>query len=271
MKKTPTFIALILLLTGCEKEIGIDYRTVDPLYVVEGRVTNEGTEVLLTLTRDMDDGGEPVPQRNAVVTVTAGDGTIYPLSADEDGCYRAGGLTGTVGTDYALTVSVGEHRFASESRMHGAVPIGEYYFQWLRVMGQRFLILTFSFDDLPDQENYYCYRITRNGENYRWYVLHDRGNDGKTITVDVVCMTEKMAEENKEEDRDDILYEGDRIEVELQSIDKRAYDYLFSVGLGESTATNPIANFEGGCLGYFAAYSVTRVESVFSYENILNP
>lgn len=260
----------IFLLTACEKEIDLGYRSVDPLYVVEGRITDEVTEVLVTLTRDMYDGSAPAPQDSAGVTVTSGGGDIYPLTFHADGYYRAAGLTGTVGENYTLSVSIGEEVFTSESVMHGAAPLGEFYFQWLKVMGQKFVILTFSFDEIAGQENYYCYRIYRNGQVYRWNVMHDRGNDGKTITLDVVCMTEKMAEDNKEDDWDDILYEGDRIEIELQSIDKRTYDYLYSVGLSDTASTNPIDNFTGGCLGYFAAYSVSRAATVFSYADILN-
>ncbi|MCD8186565.1 MAG: DUF4249 domain-containing protein [Rikenellaceae bacterium] len=263
--------AVIFFFCACEKEIGIDYRSVTPLYVVEGRITNETTEVLVTLTRDMEDGGEALPQDQALVSLTTGSGDRYDLPCDSGGFYRATGLRGTAGETYTLTVEADGARFVSRSTMPGPAPIQEPFFQWLKVMGQKFVILTFSFEDLPDQENYYCYRVFRNGENYRWNVLHDRGNDGQTITLDLVCMTEKMASENKEEDWDDILYEGDRIEIELQTIDQRTYDYLFSVGLSSSANTNPIDNFSGGCLGYFAAYSSSRTATVFSYDEILNP
>ncbi|MCD8166951.1 MAG: DUF4249 domain-containing protein [Bacteroides sp.] len=226
---------------------------------------------MITLTRDMDDGSEPTPQDNATVTITAGNGTHYPLIFGSDGYYRAAGLTGTVGESYTLTVAVDNQEFTSESLMHDGVSIDEFYFQWLKIMGERLVILTFSFEDIPDEENYYCYRIYRNGENYYWNVLHDQGNDGQVITLDVICMTEKMAEDNKEDDWDYILYEGDEIQIELQTIDKRTYDYLFSVGLSEGTNTNPIHNFTGGCLGYFAAYSTYRADTIFSYAEILNP
>ncbi|MCC8096328.1 MAG: DUF4249 domain-containing protein [Tannerellaceae bacterium] len=262
---------LLFVFTACEKEIEMDYRSVEPLYVVEGRVTNEVTEVLVTVTRDMDDGSSPAAQDDAVVTVTAGNGDHFLLSFEPDGYYRAAGVTGTVGENYLLTVAVDGKEFTSESVMHGATGIDELYFQWLKVMGERLVILTFSFEDIPGEENYYCYRIYRNGENYRWNVFHDRGNDGQVITLDIVCMTEQMAEDNKEDDWDDILYEGDVVEIELQTIDKRTYDYLFSVGLSDAASTNPVDNFTGGCLSYFAAYATSRAGAVFSYAGILNP
>ncbi|MCC8034347.1 MAG: DUF4249 domain-containing protein [Rikenellaceae bacterium] len=272
MKRTLYFtFSILLFFTSCEKEIEINYRSVEPLYVVEGRVTNETAEVLVTLTRDMDDGSLPAAQNDAEIILTSSDGSNHRLVYGPDGYYRAAGLTGTVGENYTLSVWVGGGNFYSESTMHDGAGIDDLYFQWLKVMGQKFVILTFSFRDIPDQENYYCYRVWRNGKNYRWNVLHDRGNDGREITLDIVCMTEKMADENKKDDWDDILYEGDQIEIELQSIDRRTYDYLFSLGLGGSANTNPIDNFTGGCLGYFAAYSTCRSATVFSWSDILNP
>ncbi|MCD7970433.1 MAG: DUF4249 domain-containing protein [Alistipes sp.] len=261
-------ILLLSLLAGCEKEIYIDYRTVEPLYVIEGRISNEGTEVLVTLTKDMDDGSDPTPQSDATVTLISGDGEIYPLDYAVDGYYRAADLTGTVGQTYTLQVEAGGNMFTSTSEMHGQAQIGSLHFQWLKALGEKVLFLVFVLEDIPDQENYYHYKVYRNGENYRWYVMNDRGNDGKPISVNVFCMTEQMAKDDKEDDREHILYEGDEISIELQTIDKRTYDYLYSVGLSESAASNPIDNFTGGCLGYFAAFSTFRTGTVFSYADI---
>ena len=53
---------------------------------------------------------------------------------------------------------------------------------------------------------------------------------------------------------DSVLNEGDMLRIEIRAIDQRAYDYLYSMQLMNDTGTNPIANFSGGCLGYFSAY-----------------
>lgn len=59
MKRTSYLLCISVLLTiivaGCEKEIEMDYRTVEPQVVIEGRVTNETVSVLITTTRDMED------------------------------------------------------------------------------------------------------------------------------------------------------------------------------------------------------------------------
>ena len=41
------------VLTSCEKEIPIDYRQVDPLYVAEATMSQEGTKVQVSTTQDV--------------------------------------------------------------------------------------------------------------------------------------------------------------------------------------------------------------------------
>ena len=50
--------------------------------------------------------------------------------------------------------------------------------------------------------------------------------------------------------------EGDELEADVRTIDERSYDYLYSLLQMDNTGTNPIANFTGGCLGYFSAFSI---------------
>ena len=78
-----------------------------------------------------------------------------------------------------------------------------------------------------------------------------------------------MAEEDKEENWDYILYEGDTITCQLMSIDRATYDYLTSLHAGQSNGANPRSNLIGGCLGYFTAGSVTHADTlVFHYDAI---
>ncbi|MCC8035446.1 MAG: DUF4249 domain-containing protein [Rikenellaceae bacterium] len=257
----------LLLLTACEKEITLPYRSVDPLYVIEGMVTDQMMEVLITNTIDMDDGSSPRSIPDAVVEIYADDGSSWSLFYDDDGYYRpASAATGTPGLTYTLSVGIDGRTYKSSSLMGTSVEIFQIYFQWLSVLNERVLFFTFIFRDIAGEDNYYCYRIRRNGESYRWNVMHDRGNDGELVLMNVYCVAEKTAKENKEEDWKDILYEGDRIELEIQSIDKRTYDYLYSVGLSERTSANPIDNFSGGCLGYFSAYTSSRRAIDFTWD-----
>jgi hypothetical protein len=61
-------------------------------------------------------------------------------------------------------------------------------------------------------------------------------------------------------DPDSTLHVNDRVDVEMQCIDKAMYKYWFSVdrsslGEGGTLASNPVTNISGGALGYFSAHT----------------
>lgn len=73
MKYTISAILLsAMFLLSCEKDIDLDYHQVDPLYVVEASISNEGTNVRISRTNNMDDN-------NGISDVT---GTKVTLSED---------------------------------------------------------------------------------------------------------------------------------------------------------------------------------------------
>ena len=54
-KKLLYAFLLTLALTACEKEIPVDYRQVEPLYVAEATMSQEGTKVVVSTTQDVTD------------------------------------------------------------------------------------------------------------------------------------------------------------------------------------------------------------------------
>ena len=97
---------------------------------------------------------------------------------------------------------------------------------------------------------------------YRWNVFDDRGNPPGRVFRDIHCMMEKTAIEDKEDDWDKILYDGDTITLQLMSIDLPAYDYFRTLISGQSAGANPVSNISGGCLGYFMASGITHADTV---------
>ncbi|MGX8696700.1 MAG: hypothetical protein ACSW8D_09965, partial [Prevotella sp.] len=65
-----------------------------------------------------------------------------------------------------------------------------------------------------------------------------------------------------------VLFEGDLMRLEVRSIDRPVYDYLYSLQLMNNTGTNPIANFSDGLLGYFSAYQVDVRDIEFCVDSI---
>ena len=55
MRKLLYIVSLLLVVVACQKEIELDYRDIEPVVSIEGRVTNEQVYVLITRTRSMND------------------------------------------------------------------------------------------------------------------------------------------------------------------------------------------------------------------------
>ena len=270
MKKLHSLIflsSLFLLLASCESEIEIDYRSIDKIPVIEGHLTNEATRVLITETRNMEDSTKGRGISGATVTLTANNGTYETLEYRSDGYYHSpSNLIGTPGITYTLSVLLNGQEYTSYSTMQQQAAIISATFNWERIMNTRILFYSVEIQDIAGEENYYCYHMYRNGELYSWDVFSDKGHEDGIIAGDIFCMDETTAEENKPEDRKEILYDGDLITLEIKAIDRRTYDYLYSLGLGERAAANSIPNFTGNSLGYFSAHSIVRHQETFHYE-----
>ena len=260
------YLLLLLALTACEREINLDYHSVEPLYVVEAAVTNEHTRVRITTTRDVDVNtvqGSLV--ENATVVVTSADGyDNETLRYIGNGFYESG-LTGYPGVRYTVDVEIDGRHFTSSSTMQEEPVMNSFRFVWKRVLTEDLLFADLRLQDRPAQTNYYFMHIYRNGVGYRWAVLRDDGNPGGELQQLFTCTTRR---EMEKADSDDALRDGDAIRVEIRAIDRPAYDYLYSMQLMDNTGTNPVANFTGGCLGYFSAYSVIAHLCVFRLEDV---
>jgi hypothetical protein len=78
----------------------------------------------------------------------------------------------------------------------------------------------------------------------------------------MVTTSEKNMDKDEEEHWKSILYDGDSITCQLMTIDRPIYDYFSSLRAGQRGGANPHTNISGGCLGYFAAGSITRTDTI---------
>ena len=273
MAKYLTPVLLLLLLTACEKEIDIDYPSPTTLINIEGRVTNEGMDVIVTRTRPMEEAS-PSPGLSGATVAISYDGQTTTLAYDTSTGHYHSSTAGVPGTTYHLSVDFEGSHYEGQSTMPPPAPIISTNFVWQDILSDRMLAFeVWATDPEPEERNYYLYRMDRlsthphgmaknNGEAYRWYVFDDRGNPPGRIFRDVLCMTEQMAEEDEEEQWESILYDGDTIRFSLMVIDQPVYDFFRSLIVGQNGRANPISNISGGCLGYFSAASITRAEEV---------
>lgn len=268
MKKIIAAAACIVLLAGCEKEIDIDYRSVEPEYVIEARVTNEKTEVLITRTRDMEDGRKSAGVGGATVELSGSDGYSETLVYDSEKQRYLSPHTGKPGTTYTVKVSLDGQQYTSTSTMPKSITISDMYFQWQKVLKEKMLFSRIEFQDIPDEDNYYCVRIYRNDENEYWDVFDDRGWEGELMTYNTFFIAKEKGEKVKDGEEDVVIFEGDVLSAEVQVIDKRVYDYLYALILSERTSSNPAPHFTGGCLGYFSAYPASQYAVTFRKSQV---
>ncbi len=273
MAKYLTYTLLLLLLTACEKEIDIDYPSTAVLTTIQGQVTNEGMDVVITHTRSMEEATLSPGLPGATVTISTDEQTTVLTYDAATGHYHSP-TVGVPGTTYHLSVDFEGAHYEAESTMPLPSTILSTEFVWQNILSDRMLAFeVWASDPEPDIRNYYLYRMDRQtthprgkdkneGQAYRWNVFDDRGNPPGRIYRDIICMTEKIAEEDEEEDWDYILYDGDIVNFYLMVIDHPVYDFFRSLIVGQNGRANPISNISGGCLGYFSAASITRAEEV---------
>ena len=260
------FLVAVLMVAGCEKEIAVDYHTVEPLYVVEAALTGEQTLVHITQTNDMSDNTSHTVA-NAQVTITADDGTTATAAYVSDGYYRAT-MGGVAGHSYRLDVEVGGQHFSSTSSMQRQPVVSSFRMVWQNMFATRLLFGEVIVDDFPNEENYYYIHVYRNGYGYRWTVFRDTGNPGQELKQLFACCAEDDVDSSNDLGATDVICENDKLYIEVRAIDRRSYDYLASMQTMDSAGTNPIANFTGGCLGYFSAYSPVAIDYVFHRADV---
>ena len=279
------YILLLLLLTlSCQKEIELDYRDIEPVVSIEGRVTNEQVYVLITRTRSMNDSVKGRGIGGAVVTISSEDGTEQLVYDVRDGYYRpASGMKGIPGRTYRLDVTLDGYQYAASSTMPRQAPIVSTQFIWQPLLDNGMLMYEmWATDPEPDVRNYYWYRVDRRAKDpkvrqkqgtdaYRWSSFDDRGAINARIYRDIMCVNEEMMDGQDIEDDQlkSILFDGDTITLQLMTIDRAMFEYYQSLSVGQRMGANPISNISGGCLGYFAAGSVSHADTVIYNKNII--
>lgn len=272
------FILCSLFLVSCSEEIELDYRDVEPFYVIQGDVTDTETKVLITRSRQMSDSVRGKGLDVAEVRISDDLGRSERLVFAADGYYRSpSGWTGETGRTYRMDVKMDGKEYTATSFMMPRVTLDSVYFVWLETAGMRMCLLKYHYTYPNDSTSNairqgrlfstQCY-MTRNGRFYRnnsdRQVNPARFHNEKLIG----CMPETMMEEDDPDDRESILYENDRIHLDLWSVDESVSEYFSSMKAGKSNASNPISNISGGVQGYFSAHNVCSIDTVFRKSEI---
>ena len=190
MRKLLYIILTALAVTACKKEIDFDFHEVQPVIVIEGRVTNEGTSVVITPSRSVTDSIRPRCLQGAVVTVSAA-GTPTLLTYDVSTDSYCSPLKGVVGTTYELSVDLDGHHYEASAYMSAPAPILSADFFWMTVLDERMLVYElWAVDPYPSafrrQDNHRAIPMERHRRSrisawqslYRHHV-YQRESDGR--------------------------------------------------------------------------------------------
>jgi hypothetical protein len=242
------------------------------LYVAEGLVTQSGstnrtnkpTYVRLTTTQDMTDNVSNSHNLTGATVVLSEDGYVLDTLRYWRNGYYISDCQGYEGSQYTIDIYLDGNHFQSSSVMQAEPQFASFRFVWKDVLSERFLFGDLKIDDISGQNNYYFMHIYRNGIGYRWAVMDDSHNPGSELQQLFSCTTERNLDKND----DDGLKDGDLIHVEIRSIDRRTYDYFYSMQVMQNSGTNPVQNYTGGCLGYFSACNIITYDTTFRRADV---
>ena len=245
----------LILLTSCEKEIDMDYHTVEPLYVVEAGITESGAVARISQTQNVTDEIGKSPVSDAQVVITSDNGERCILKLDSAGCYSSSEIKGVEGREYTIRVQIGDYVTESTSQMQGHFDLSDNYMYKMQMLEDDLVYYHVDVNDnYTDSIGYYYALVTRNGKPYKWHVMNNKGYFDVT-GIDVPCFVYC----DLDKDNKDILQDGEEISLEVRKIDRRTYDYLYALAKAEQSASNPIRNFSNpATLGYFSAYNSVR-------------
>lgn len=268
MKNLLSFLIVCLALTNCTERIDFDLNDDEnKRLVVEGMITDELKKhwVRLTYTTSYYDSETPEPATGATVNITDGE-QVWPLTEEPagSGFYYTDVIAGTVGNEHTLNITLDGQDYEASDMMN---PVSELE---MIALGddpedeEEFIVYGWTADP-GGVENFYRWNIFRNGvllndslddfawnndylydgtvlEAYEmWYLEHDEFNQGDTIVLEQMGITE-MADE---------VYRAMNLETNWRG------------GLFDSAPANVQTNVTNGAVGFFTVASSSKAMAIY--------
>jgi hypothetical protein len=243
-------LMFVFFLTSCEKVINVDLNAAPPKIVIEGRVTNQPSEIAkVTITKSLvvsSTNSYPTIS-GASVKVTSSAGIVFSFTETAPGVYTNSALIGSPGTAYTLTVVAEGTTYTATSIMPQPVLIDSIYQE--SVIGKKIVTLQYT-DPLGFGNNYQFIETINGKRNENIFIADDSFLDGGLVESQFL---------NEQSQYD--LKTGDNVLVELQCIDKNILRYLRGlqdIQLNNTVPANPPSNLTNKALGYFSAYTTDK-------------
>ena len=270
-----SLLLLIFGIASCQKVISVDLNQSSPQIVIEGLVNDQGgtDSVVINMTGDYFTPSLNFPPvTSATVVISDNAGNTDTLKEATAGTYYSAGPRGVPGRTYSLAVVADGKTYDAVSTMPQKVSIDSFYAELsnnpLGESGYDFFV---TFKDPPQPGNYY--RIiphlnslpvdSISGGRGGIFITDDEFTNGNEITF-------RFGIRNGRSNNNFKVGPGDTVKVDLLSIDKATYEYLFTlrniIAADQSPTSlspaNPNTNLTNGSLGYFSAYTMDSRELI---------
>ncbi len=270
--------SLILLAGSCQKTLDLDYDNRTPLLAVEGGICNTGVKVTLRYTTNMKDSMNRKGVPGATVLLSGSDGYSEQLSYGDGYYYSPTNAKGTPGVTYSLQITKNDTVITAQSTMPRIIPLDSVKFTWMHIINDVYMRMCRAYyQDNTSEDNYYFLGISRDGDMFNWMDYTDE-NWSSLFNYQLSGLMMKNEWEDAEKEKknngtlqSDILYVGDKVKIEMRTLDKATYHYFYTAGLNTNNGVDPESNLSGkGCVGYFSAYGTSSISLIYNNEDDVN-
>ena len=255
MRKNNQHILVLFLISclffSCQKVIQPDLNTTTPQLVIQGNIYDQEGPYTVKISRtvNFDTPNIYPPVNNATVTISDNVGQSEVLSQTIDGTYVTSNLQGVIGHTYSLEVKVDGKTYTSVSTMPEPVDIDSIYFKKSFFGGSK--LIAINLINRPNKDNFYQVVHLVNGKQIPGFSVFAE-NTTELASISYSFMTTGTTPP---------LVAGDSIEVWLECIDQKVFEYYRTANRdgGRSTSpANPVSNITNGALGYFNACTIRK-------------
>jgi len=249
---------MVFTLTSCEKVIDADLSRADAVIVIEGSISDQSEVQTIKVSKTIafDQSNKFNGVKDAKVTIYSSNNQTFVFTASSDGIYQSQRFRGLVGVNYILEVVIEGKTYKANSIMPAAVKPDSITFKKLSFFGNSKIYPAIHYKDPAGIQNQYRYILKINGKLTAEQVSEDRFSDGNA-TSDLLTFD------------GDGVESGDKVDIEIQCIDRNVFKYYFAISQIDGNGGPPVApsnpdnNLNNGALGIFSAntratYTITK-------------
>ncbi|WP_025743481.1 DUF4249 domain-containing protein [Aquimarina pacifica] len=230
MKNIFSSIIILLLLVSCETVVtdDITLNGSAPRLIINGGIERNASTPLaeqkieLTSTIGFLDDDVPTPVTDAQVSISDGV-TDFSFTHTQNGVYTNADIPATLDTEYTITINWNNETYVGSSLLTEVGGFDNVYseFEEETLFTDEGYFVKFDATDPVGVENYYYYRVYKNGEIF---IVADPGNSLTLVESDQFFDGQQRIGVKPNEE---VVFEiGDIAKIEQLSLTEEYYDFL---------------------------------------------